>query len=277
MVIRVCLVQRLSLTSWVSSMQRKKIDLVLNDFPKELHPFLENKTLYDSSCSELAKTYLLKGEESLYLKVEKMGRLLREAELTKFFHKHRLASEVVFYKTIDEHDYLITREIKGEDGINKIHLDNPKQLAKVYGESLRLIHELPTDNCPFPNRMSEMIHEAELNLEMKKIDKIFLPEPIATITDRFNQLKHLSTDEVVLHGDYCLPNIILNDFKLKGFVDLGSGGVGDRHWDLFWGVWTLQFNLKTDKYKNIFLDAYGLEHIDNDKMDLCRLISGLIE
>jgi kanamycin kinase len=54
-------------------------------------------------------------------------------------------------------------------------------------------------------------------------------------------------------------------------------GVGDRHYDLFWGIWTLNYNLKTDKYKDIFLDAYGRSLIDFDRLELCRLLAGLTE
>jgi len=43
-----------------------------------------------------------------------------------------------------------------------------------------------------------------------------------------------------LHGDYCLPNIILDDWRFSEYIDLDNGGVGDRHIDLFWGAWTRQ-------------------------------------
>ena len=69
---------------------------------------------------------------------------------------------------------------------------------------------------------------------------------------------------MLLHGDYCLPNIILNGWKLSGFIDVGSGGVGDRHIDIFWGAWTLWFNLKTDRYRSRFLDAYGRDKADEE-------------
>lgn len=78
--------------------------------------------------------------------------------------------------------------------------------------------------------------------------------------------------DTLLHGDYCLPNIILDNWKFSGFIDLDSGGVGDRHVDLFWGLWTLNYNLKTDKYSRRFVDAYGSDKVDIEKLRLIAAI-----
>lgn len=68
-----------------------------------------------------------------------------------------------------------------------------------------------------------------------------------------NELKYTVKDNVILHGDYCLPNMIMDDFSFQGFIDLGYDGVGDRHFDLYWGMWTLNYNLKTVHYNGLFL------------------------
>jgi len=80
--------------------------------------------------------------------------------------------------------------------------------------------------------------------------------------------KPLLHDRSLLHGDYCLPNILLDGWRFSGFIDLGNGGVGDRHIDLYWGVWTLQFNLKTSCYAERFLDAYGRDKIEPALLDV---------
>ena len=49
-------------------------------------------------------------------------------------------------------------------------------------------------------------------------------------------------------------------------IDLGCGGVGDRHIDILWGIWTLKFNLGTGKYADRFMDAYGKEMIDPEML-----------
>ena len=65
---------------------------------------------------------------------------------------------------------------------------------------------------------------------------------------------------------------MLDGFKFSGFIDVGSGGVGDRHIDLFWGAWTLNFNLKTDMYRDRFFDAYGRDLVDKEKIRLVSVI-----
>jgi kanamycin kinase len=77
---------------------------------------------------------------------------------------------------------------------------------------------------------------------------------------------HLLRCDTLVHGDYCLPNVLLDDWAFSGFVDVGSGGVGDRHIDIFWALWSLGFNLKTDKYRERFIDAYGREHVDEERL-----------
>lgn len=74
--------------------------------------------------------------------------------------------------------------------------------------------------------------------------------------------------DALIHGDYCLPNIMLDDWRLAGFIDLDHAGFSDRHVDIFWGIWTLQFNLHTDAYRDRFLDAYGRDRVDQDKLEL---------
>ena len=39
-------------------------------------------------------------------------------------------------------------------------------------------------------------------------------------------------EPVLSHGDYCLPNIFLENGTLKGFIDLGRAGIGDKWNDI---------------------------------------------
>ncbi|MCL2479960.1 MAG: phosphotransferase, partial [Treponema sp.] len=81
----------------------------------------------------------------------------------------------------------------------------------------------------------------------------------------------LVTDPVytaLIHGDYCLPNIMLDNFTFTGLVDLDYAGIGDPHRDISSALWTLNHNLKTDKYNDLFIDCYGREKIDFKRLKL---------
>ena len=58
----------------------------------------------------------------------------------------------------------------------------------------------------------------------------------------------------------------MENWRFTGYIDLGNGGVGDRHVDLFWGAWTLNFNLHTDRYRDRFFDAYGRDRIEEEAL-----------
>lgn len=100
-----------------------------------------------------------------------------------------------------------------------------------------------------------------------RFDAQFRPRTTATDAYRIaaEAAGELRTD-ALLHGDYCLPNIILDDWRFSGFIDLDHAGLSDRHIDVFWGAWTLWFNLHTSAYCSRFLDAYGRDVIDEGKL-----------
>lgn len=138
-----------------------------------------------------------------------------------------------------------------------------------------LLHQEDYTDCPVTNHTVLMLDRAKANYKERRADSSFLKienlfeissveEAWSLVDDSGNELQ----TNTLLHGDYCLPNVILNDWDFSGFVDIDTGGVGDRHVDVFWGVCTLQFNLKTVKYTDRFIDAYGRHHIDKDLLKI---------
>lgn len=62
-----------------------------------------------------------------------------------------------------------------------------------------------------------------------------------------------------IHGDLCLPNIFVNkNNEFIGFIDLENAGLGDKWYDYSWLLWSLEYNLKSNKYNNILLKKLKL-------------------
>ncbi len=238
-------------------------------FPAEIRPLLTNVTIYDSSCSPEARVYFIDRDGGYYLKSAPAGSLRNEAERTDFFHKKGLGAEVLSYLTEGERDWLLTRAVRGEDCTHADYLSDPARLAALLGETLRALHELPTEGCPAPDYLNQYLTLAESNYRAGSYDKSAFPDSFGyrSAEEAWTVLtegRHLLKADTLIHGDYCLPNIMLDGWNFSGFIDLGNSGIADRHIDLFWGAWTLWFNLHTDRYRERFFDAYGRERVDED-------------
>jgi kanamycin kinase len=250
-------------------MELKPISANLDEYPSALHPYLDGVKLYDSSCSPNARVIFIDKDSGYFLKIAHIADLDREYEQMRYFHGKGLAAKVVAYVFDIERDYLLTEKLPGDDCTAAKYLEQPKRLAETLGERLALLHSTDYTDCPVPNHTERYLFRAEQNYVTGRYDTSLFPDnwgyasPEEANTVVKTEGNRLQTD-TLLHGDYCLPNIVLDEWRFVGFVDLDSGGVGDRHVDLFWGAWSLNFNLKTDKYRDRFLDAYGRDKIDED-------------
>lgn len=250
----------------------KRTPIVINngEYPLWVEDFIKDAKVFDSSCSPQARVVFIDKGEGYYLKKSSKGSLKSEAEMTRYFHTKGLATEVLGYEC-GEYDYLLTKRVKGEDCTFQKYLDEPKKLCDKIAKLLRELHEMDFSDCSV-DRVKSYVEMVESSYIRGHFDNDLTDETRLMNREEAYKIacegKSLLQSEVLLHGDYCLPNIMLDDWKLSAFIDLGNGGVGDRHIDLFWGAWTLKFNLGTDEYRERFFDVYGRDKVDFDKLKI---------
>lgn len=253
-------------------MKKTLLNALPEETPQELRNFISAAHVFDSSSSPEAKVYFIDREGGYYLKRSGKGALEKEAAMTKYFHTRGLGAEVLEYIS-DDSDWLLTAAVSGEDCLHEKHLTDPKRLCDTIAHELRRLHETDFSGCPVPDRTADYLAGAERSYRQGTYDPSHFPDSFGypsaqTAYEVLSAGKGALTSRVLLHGDYCLPNIILRDWRLSGFIDVGNGGVGDRHIDLFWGLWSLEFNLKTDRYRQRFLDAYGRDLADESVLKI---------
>lgn len=241
----------------------------LPSFPEPLSPSLSrlisDSPVYDSSCSDLARVYFIDRDSGLYLKTAAPGALQDETILTRYFHGLHFGPEAI-YSESGARDYLLTRRIPGEDCIHPMYLDNPDRLCDTLAAILRLLHDTSPEGCPITHPVPTLPDWTDNEIRLHYKPRRFLGAvPFRTAEDAWDTLSHMLPGlqpEVLIHGDYCLPNVILKDWQFSGLIDLGGGGLGSRYLDLFWTLWSLCYNLKSDRYTDRFLDAYGRDRFD---------------
>lgn len=239
-------------------------------WPIQLRALSSGCPVYDSSCSPGAQVLYIERDGGYYLKSAPKGELAQEARMTAYFYAKGLGPEALQYLS-EERDWLLTRRVPGEDCTHAAYLSEPKRLCDALAASLRRLHELDAGDCPVQDKTAAYREMVQRRYASGQYDTSHFPDSFGytsaqeawSVVERYGGLlRH----DVLVHGDYCLPNVMLENWRLSGLIDVGGSGLGDRHIDLFWGVWSLQFNLKTDAYRARFLDAYGRDKADEEML-----------
>lgn len=258
--------------------EKERVDIGALSLPEELLEWIGNAPVYDSSGQSGARTVYVDRDCGAYLKMAGRGALALACQMQTYFSKHRMSSPVLRYLSADR-DYLITAPLKGEDGTHEKYLAEPGRLSEAFGLSLRHLHEVDPSDCPVKDRMSNLVRSACTDpfsqTHLDDISEYIGAAHAGTSSAEVAAMSGILRNDVLIHGDYCLPNIMLDGWAFTGFVDVADGGVGDRHYDLAWGLWTLNWNLKTQKHGQRFLDAYGWDAIDKDRLRICGLLSAV--
>ncbi len=252
-------------------MKRTPVQVNMREYPEEVSEYLNSAQVWDSSCSAEARVLYIDRDGGFFLKKAAEGALKTEARMTEYFHSLRLSAEVLYYGAFEGKDYLLTRRIPGEDCTDPQYLADPKRLCDTTAALLRALHESDATDCPVPDRIETYAAAVTRGFD----GHTYEPDLFRDLWEfgSFEEAKRAAEEgmpllkkDVLLHGDYCLPNVILKDWKFSGYVDPGNGGAGDRHIDVVWGIWTLNFNLGTTKYSDRFLDAYGRDRIEPEML-----------
>lgn len=251
-------------------MERVPIEINIGNYPESLRGLLDGARVYDSRCHSGAEVLFIDRDDGYFLKSMKGGELACEARMTEYFGSIGLGARVLHFES-GERDYMLTARVHGEDCTHAQYLSDPERLCDLYAELLYDLHHRDHSGCPVQNRIESYSALAFENYRTGNYDKDSFPdsfgyasaeEAMAVIKKYGSALKN----DTLIHGDYCLPNVMLDNWKFSAFIDVGNGGVGDRHIDLFWAVWTFWYNLKTNKYEDRFLDAYGRGNFDRDML-----------
>jgi aminoglycoside phosphotransferase len=221
----------------------------------------------------------LENQPSFYLKVVNVSdKIDLYSECTKLrWLKNKLqVPEVIHYSRDKNHEFLLLSEIQGKPSHFFNKEDQKERIVCLLAQGLKLIHNVDLTNCPFDNSLS--IQLADVYSKMKNglvNEQIF--DPIRkgrTAKFLYQELlatKPQSEDLIFTHGDYCLPNIILNNNDISGFIDFGLGGISDKYIDIGICVRSISYNFE-EKWIPNFLKEYGLDVVDTDKIAFYQLL-----
>ena len=103
----------------------------------------------------------------------------------------------------------------------------------MLAEALQMLWKVDISGCPYIYNLERKLQMAKYNVENNLVD-IDDAEPSTFAESGFKDPHHLlewlydnkpEEEPVLSHGDFCLPNILLADGEVSGYIDLGRAGV----------------------------------------------------
>jgi kanamycin kinase/aminoglycoside 3'-phosphotransferase-2 len=172
-------------------------------------------------------------------------------------------------------EYLLMTEIPGKRASDYRDQADLPQIIRQLAAGLRMVHNLEIVECPFDATLGRTIEWARQRIELGLVDENdfderYLGRKAENLFDEVKERSPTEEDLVFTHGDFCLPNIILKDEMVRGFIDVGRAGIADRWQDIALVTRSIRFNYGTE-WVNHFFSAYGIEP-DYSKLEFYTLL-----
>lgn len=139
-------------------------------------------------------------------------------------------------------DWLLTREVQGRTAADPWPAADLDRVVDALAETTRVLHGLPVDRCPLDRTLSVTAPEARAAARAGRVDVTNLdserqgwdPTRLMRELELLLPAARAEEDIVVTHGDWCLPNVLLDPqtIEVVGIVDAGRAGRADRCVDL---------------------------------------------
>ncbi|WP_047869523.1 aminoglycoside 3'-phosphotransferase [Nocardiopsis sp. RV163] len=175
------------------------------------------------------------------------------------------------------------------------------RVVDLLARAARALHRVPAAGCPFDMTLPAQLERARERVASGLVERSWAaagregPPAAEVLSELAGLARALGPGRTALvHGDYCLPNVLLDTGSVRGgaararrssgggpgparadgwaLVDLGRAGLGDPHADLADMAGSLLSPMNPQfgpPDVERFLDAYGREDVDPERLRLC--------
>lgn len=205
--------------------------------------------------------------------------LLQERERLRFLAGRVPVPRVVGYEADAEREVLAMTRVPGIPMSDPDAALHPERMVNLLARALRELHALPIRECPFNMSLGVKLKLGRERVAAGVVDETDFDDERRgqSAVQVFNALarsRPATEDLVVTHGDACLPNFIVQGEYVEGLIDVGRAGLADRHTDLALAWRSARRNLG-DVYAGMFLDLYGRDLVDEEKLEYYRALDEL--
>ena len=175
--------------------------------------------------------------DDIVLKIEDSSLTMAEqVRLMQWLEGKIAVPQVIAYEEENGKSYLLMSKMGGKMSCDIYYLEHPDLLLEALACGLKMLWEVDTQECSRMRDLDVILKEARMQVENHLVD-VDNVEPTTFGEGGFESPEHLLEwleqsrppfEPVFSHGDFCLPNIFLENGQIKGFIDLDRAGIGDK-------------------------------------------------
>lgn len=189
-----------------------------------------------------------------------------EYERIKWLQGKCNVPKIYYYNVCKHTKYLLMQKMNG------VSAHKTENFAFKIGTTLRKIHEINIDDCIFnQNSVEKLLDNALKNIDVV-VEQIKESYPEMNKDSIIEFLKNnIPTDKVLVHGDYSLPNILINNKGDVGVIDLGDVSISTKYFDFFYLKKSMIRNKQMDKFEEV-LNGYGIEKLNENYLKWIEIV-----
>nr|WP_165983392.1 APH(3') family aminoglycoside O-phosphotransferase [Macrococcus goetzii] len=193
------------------------------------------------------------------LKIERVSsETENEIKLMNWLNGRLPVPKIIEHCVKNDKSYLLMTRLEGE------MLSKDGDSLELYTKAINKLKEIDFSDCPLDNRLQHYLKKEEYNVEKGLVDiedanpDTYGPEGFKDPQELLSWLKDNQPEEEIsyTHGDLCMPNILIKDGNISGYIDLGRGGLGDPYRDI------------ALCYRNYLYDNQSSEEVIKSKLEL---------
>lgn len=209
------------------------------NLPEILHQHIPNEPFVIDDVGMSSSTVVLFSDR--VLKIQPVStESTNEIQMLQWLQGKLPVPKIIAHTIDDRRSYLLMSRMPGKMACDETVMENPMKLVKRLAEGLKRLWAVPIEGCPCLSTIDVKLRLAKENIDAGRIDQedaepdTYGNDGFADPTDLWNWLNdHRPNEELVFsHGDYCLPNVFVDNDRVSGFVDLGSAGIADKWQDI---------------------------------------------
>ena len=252
----------------IKNINIKQIDILDDKLLKILQEdSLKNFNL-GLSGSQVYSVNLKNGKTALLKIQRKVGNdtLKEEYDALNFLHDKIKVPKTFYYNEISNIEYLLRECVEGTP------LYKYSGFGYKLGKELKKFHNLYTENSEFKKFSTDVL----LKNMLDKIDVLYehRGEKFQNYSkeDLIKFLKNNKPkNDALIHGDFSLTNILVDENGEYCFIDLGNMSVSTKYFDIYVVGKSFKINNLEMEY-NDFLRGYGFNKVDEIYLDWMRFV-----